>query len=234
MIKFKLYFDKDEETKWLNQMAAEGWAMKSFFAGFYTFEKCEKGKYIYQVDFGEKFGKVTDGYKEFMEDTGVEIVQCWGYWIILRKLSSEGEFRLYTDVESSIAHYSKILKMFKAVTVLELVCLMVEVICAMNGTYVAWAFAFLIGAMVLTFIKVIIKTKNTIAELEARQVGIASEKCGRNVSALLPVGLLFNSCALGMQGSDSISDYLITAIQILAIVFMLAGLVMTARKKTED
>lgn len=49
MIKFKLYFDKDAETKWLNQMAAEGWAMTGFFAGFYTFEKCEKGKYIYQV-----------------------------------------------------------------------------------------------------------------------------------------------------------------------------------------
>ena len=34
MIRFRLYFDKDAETKWLNEMAEQGWAMKSFFAGF--------------------------------------------------------------------------------------------------------------------------------------------------------------------------------------------------------
>ena len=34
MIRFRLYFDKDAETKWLNEMAEQGWAMKHFFAGF--------------------------------------------------------------------------------------------------------------------------------------------------------------------------------------------------------
>ena len=38
MVKFRLYFDKDKETKWLNKMAAAGWAMIGFFAGFYKFE----------------------------------------------------------------------------------------------------------------------------------------------------------------------------------------------------
>ena len=46
MIRFKLYYDKDKETVWLNQMASEGWALKSFFAGFYKFEPCGKGEYI--------------------------------------------------------------------------------------------------------------------------------------------------------------------------------------------
>lgn len=27
MIKFRLYFDKDAETIWLNELAAKGWAM---------------------------------------------------------------------------------------------------------------------------------------------------------------------------------------------------------------
>ncbi|MDE7479589.1 MAG: hypothetical protein K2M91_16915 [Lachnospiraceae bacterium] len=31
MMKFRLYYDKDAETAWLNQMVEEGWAMKSFF-----------------------------------------------------------------------------------------------------------------------------------------------------------------------------------------------------------
>lgn len=29
--------------------------MKRFFAGFYSFEKCEPGQYVYQVDFGNRF-----------------------------------------------------------------------------------------------------------------------------------------------------------------------------------
>ena len=47
MTRFHLYFDKDKETEWLNQMAEEGYAMDSFFAGFYTFSPCEKGEWQY-------------------------------------------------------------------------------------------------------------------------------------------------------------------------------------------
>ena len=43
MVKFRLYYDKDKETEWLNQLSDGGYAMKSFFAGFYEFEPCEKG-----------------------------------------------------------------------------------------------------------------------------------------------------------------------------------------------
>lgn len=38
MKKFRLYLDKDKETEWLNQLAKEGYALKKFFAGVYTFE----------------------------------------------------------------------------------------------------------------------------------------------------------------------------------------------------
>ena len=36
MTKFRLYLDKDKETTWINEMAAKGYALKKFFAGFYT------------------------------------------------------------------------------------------------------------------------------------------------------------------------------------------------------
>ena len=107
MIKFRLYLNKDAEAEWLNQMAAEGWAMKRFFAGFFAFERCEKGEYVYQVDFGDRLFSVSSDYRELLQDTGIEIVQTWGYWVILRKKASEGKFELYTDVASSIGHYKK-------------------------------------------------------------------------------------------------------------------------------
>ena len=118
MIKFRLYWDKDKETVWLNDMAAKGYAMTGFFAGFYTFEKCEPGEYTYQIDFGDKFGSVTNDYREFMEETGVEIVQTWGFWVILRKKTADGPFVLYTDVDSQITHYTKIRNMFKVAAII--------------------------------------------------------------------------------------------------------------------
>lgn len=78
MIRFRLYFDKDKETAWLNEMSGRGWAMKGFFAGFYRFEKCEPGEYIYQIDFGDEMYHVSDEYRELMEDIGAEIVTLWG------------------------------------------------------------------------------------------------------------------------------------------------------------
>ena len=89
MIKFRIYLDKEAEEKWLNQMAADGWAMESFFGGIYQFSACEKGAYTYRVDFGDKLFSISEDYRELMQDAGIQIVQTWGYWVILRKKTSE-------------------------------------------------------------------------------------------------------------------------------------------------
>ena len=222
MIKFKLYLDKDAETNWLNEMSEKGWALKSFFAGFYTFEECEAGKYTYQIDFGEKFFKVRDEYREFMKEAGIEIVQTWGWWVILRKPASEGEFELYTDVESSIEHYSKIRRMFKIATVIEIICLWMEIMAATIGKVpYAVPAAFFIGAIMIGFIRIIIHTTNIINNLKERQTGIPVEK-RRNVSPILAVGMLLNGLAIAIQ--ESVSGNVKIAVQILAIIFMLMGL----------
>ncbi len=48
--RWKLYFDKDLEESWLNQLAQQGWGLTSFCLGRYTFEPIEPGEYIYRVD----------------------------------------------------------------------------------------------------------------------------------------------------------------------------------------
>lgn len=223
MIKFRLYFDKDKETEWLNEQAQKGLAMTGFFAGFYTFEKCEPGEYTYQVDFGEKFFSISNDYREFMEENGIEIVQSWGYWILLRKKASEGEFKLYTDVDSSIEHYTKIRNLFKIVTIIELICFFVECFCAQADPFLIF-FVILLGLIVLAFMNITLKTNKIIAELKERK-GEVSTACNDKVSPLLPCGLLLNSCALII--SDSINPYIKLGIQIAAIVLMLVGLYRT-------
>ena len=61
--------------------------------------------------------------------------------IILRKRAADGPFELYTDPESMIEHYTKIRRMFKAVTILELVGFFIEIGCGMEGNMFGWAFA---------------------------------------------------------------------------------------------
>ena len=229
MIRFKLYFDKDKETKWLNDMADQGWAMNGFFAGFYRFEPCEKGKYTYQIDFGNEFFSVSNDYREFMSDSDIEIIQSWGFWVFLRKLSSEGEFQLYTDVDSQIEHYKKIRNMFKAVTVIELICLFIELFSAsMTKSPLLWSFVFLILAIIIAFFNITNRTNDIIHELTERKTGI-EEPRSKSISIFLIIGLLLNSCVLMMK--DSIPSYVVCPLQLIVIALMLVGVYQTARKR---
>lgn len=176
MVKFRMYLDKDAETVWLNELAAQGLAMTGFFAGFYWFEKCEPGKYTYQVDFSDKPFRVSEDYREFMQEMGVEIIQTWGYWVILRRLTDKGEFKLYTDVESSIEHYSKIQKMFKVTTIIEIICFFMEMFAAVAGNSWAYTFMFVIGAIIVVLINAVLKTGQIIDELRERKGEQPSKK----------------------------------------------------------
>ena len=231
MIKFRIYYDKDKETQWLNEMANEGWAMKSFFAGVFTFEPCEKGEYQYQIDFCDKALHLSDGYREFMADNDIEVVQTWGFWAILRKKASDGDFILYTDVDSQIEQYKKINKMFRGVALLEFLVLLYELFAAITLNNPAiWAAVCLIIALVVVFLNNIVNTQNTINELEERKTGIKNTK-NSPMSIFLMLGFLFNSCALIVQ--DSVSCGIGLPIQILALIFLLYGIYDTCmiRKK---
>lgn len=230
MVQFHLYFDKDEETEWLNRMAATGWAMKRFFAGFYSFEKCEKGEYVYQVDFGDRMYAVSDGYREFMQESGIEIVQTWGYWVILRKKASEGAFELYTDAASSLQHYKKIRRMFKVAAIVEMLCLFMELYgWAVHNISIAFFFMFVIGAILIGCLNMVIKLNEKIGMLQEQVDGIAYDVKHKRISTLLPAGLLLNSCAFLI--GESVPLYFKYFIQIAAIVLMAVGLFMTYRKK---
>lgn len=125
MIKFKFTFDKDQEQGWINDLCQQGWAFVSFFAGVCTFVPCEPGEYIYQIDLLPGTGlKASDpeGYREFMEETGVEVVQRWARWVYLRRRAAEGPFEVYTDTQSMIDLYRRIRRMFVWFLGLELCC----------------------------------------------------------------------------------------------------------------
>ena len=233
MIKFALRLDKDKETKWLNDLAREGHALTGFCAGFYKFEDCKPGEYEYQIDLTDRLFRVTEDYREFMREAGIEIVCCWGYWVILRKKASEGEFKLYTDVESSIEHYKKVRNMFRVVTVIELICFYVEVAAAQQGSTAGFVSMVIIALLLLAFANITVRTNRVIGELQGKA---GRQNCyqKRPVNCILIVGLLLNSAGLMLQ--DSVSDVVHGIVVGLALVLMIAGLyqMSTTYKETKE
>jgi len=125
MIRFKITFDKDLEQDWINNWCQRGWAFTSFCAGVCTFAPCKPGEYIYQIDLMPGTGlRASDpeGYREFMEETGVEVLQRWARWVYLRRRAEEGPFEIYTDPQSKMDMYRRIRSMFLWFLVVELLC----------------------------------------------------------------------------------------------------------------
>lgn len=167
MIKFKLYYDKDAEEVWLREMSLKGWAFKKFFLGFYTFEPCEPGEYNYQIDLLDSWNGNKFDYASFMEGVGVEVVDQWWRWVYLRKKAADGPFEMYTDVESKIDLYRKIMNFFKIALVIEVICFFIELTATIQtGNFVFGMFTVLLGAISLAILKVVWKCKWKIEQLQ--------------------------------------------------------------------
>ena len=76
--RWKLYFDKDLEESWLNQLAQQGWGLTSFCLGRYTFEPIEPGEYIYRVDLLPSDEEKKQEYFSLLREMGVEVVHNHG------------------------------------------------------------------------------------------------------------------------------------------------------------
>lgn len=171
MIKFRIYFDKDEEEKWLKEMSNNGWAFRKFFLGFYYFESCEPGEYNYQIDLLDNWGGDKDEYAAFMEDIGVEVVSQWWRWIYLRKKTADGPFEMYTDAQSKIELYSRIKSFFLILLGVEIMCFFIELKAAISsGYYVYGFFTVLIGLICLVVLRVIWKCKWKIEQLKSEEI----------------------------------------------------------------
>ena len=100
-----------------------------------------------------------------------------------------------------------------------------EVIAAMNGAAIGIFGMFAIGLIAIAMMRATITTKRTINELKERKGDVVAPPLETGtVSPVLLFGLILNACALSLRNSGSVSDYIVTAVQILAIVAMLTGI----------
>jgi len=107
---YRLYWDFEKEERWLNEMAAKGLNLSSFFMGVYRFEQGQPGEWIYRIELLPEMPQLPAGreYRKFMEDTGVQTVAVNGRWVYFRRPAADGPFDLFSDLDSRITHYERV------------------------------------------------------------------------------------------------------------------------------
>jgi hypothetical protein len=111
--KFKWFWawqDEDEEA-WLREMSNEGCHLSGIgFPTIYNFKSGEPKDYVYRLDYRSHWKLDKDDYLQLFRDSGWEYVAQMAGWHYFRQLAQSGEeLEIYTDAESKIEKYQRLL-----------------------------------------------------------------------------------------------------------------------------
>jgi len=109
----KVFFlwEHEKEEKWLNEMSAAGFQLRGVGLCTYHFEEGTPGEYIYRLEMLENWPTNYKSvlYIKFLEETGVEHIGSVMRWVYFRKKADDGSFDIYSDFNSRITHYNRML-----------------------------------------------------------------------------------------------------------------------------
>jgi hypothetical protein len=122
---YKLFWawEFEKEEKWLNEMSAKGFQLVAVGPFRYVFDDAIKGNYQYKLELLDKMPSNPESvaYIRFLEETGAEHVGSLLRWVYFRKKTDEGSFELYSDIDSKIKHYKRIITLFLGISPLLIV-----------------------------------------------------------------------------------------------------------------
>lgn len=104
-------WDFEKEEAWLNEMAQSGWTLDTVGWCTYNFVKTEQGEYAIRLE----AKPYDESYLSFMSQTGAEYIGRVVQWIYFRRKTEYGEFDLFSDIDSRIAHLNRIGKILTVV-----------------------------------------------------------------------------------------------------------------------
>ncbi len=226
MKKFRLIFDKNTEIDWLNEIAARGWNLKSFAFGLYSFEPCTPGEFVYEADLKDKGFYISPEYRSILESQQIELIPTGGFWFLVRRKKSLGPLQLYTDLDSRIAQYQRIGRMFKICALAELIMSLVEF----------WAYTETASFLVL-FAAILLALLGAVL-LQAiygvnQQIAAMEERCDAQSPLLFNVwGLFMMAC--GFMIRDVIPHWVFFIVMISGFGFVLYGTFQTIRIRKQS
>ena len=162
----------EQEENWLNQMSAKGLQLVSVGFCKYVFEDGAPGEYNYRLELLENLPSHPESiaYIRFLEEAGIEQIGTYFRWVYFRRKATDGAFDLYSDLESRIKHYRRILMLLAAIMPLTIINAVNMIIHPWPSTWplslITSALAVLVGTGVVKMIKKIrrLTKEHTIRE----------------------------------------------------------------------
>jgi len=115
----KMFFvwDYEKEELWLNEMSAKGMLLTGVGFGSYVFEEGEPGAYVYHLEWLRHAPTHAESvaYIRFLEELGVEHVASFKHWVYFRKKAADGPFELFSDLDSRISHFQRLMALMYAI-----------------------------------------------------------------------------------------------------------------------
>lgn len=97
-------WDFEKEERWLNEMALSGWVLDKVGFAKFEFIFCEPGEYTVRLEMHPH----DEEYLRFMEETNAQYIGRMVQWIYFRKKTADGEFNIFSDLDSRINHLKTI------------------------------------------------------------------------------------------------------------------------------
>ena len=170
----KMFFawDFEKEEKWLNNMSASGMQLVSVGFCKYIFEDGTSAEYSYRLELLKHFPthQESAAYIHFLEETGVEHIGSYMRWVYLRMKSKNGEFDLFSDIDSRIKHLKRILALLLCLLPLEISSLVLNINTAIMGSITNLLCACLL-ALVLVLLSIgILNLSKKIRKLKKERI----------------------------------------------------------------
>ena len=167
MRKFKWFWawqDEDEEA-WLREMSNQGWYLTGIgFPTIYSFESGEPKDYVYRLDYRSYWKMEKEDYLQLFLDAGWEYVEEMAGWHYFRQLAQPGEeLEIYTDAESKIEKYQRLLA-FLGILMLPLLIGLIN-LRTRPYDWISFVYAF-VAVIFLLYVYAIIKLWLRISQLK--------------------------------------------------------------------
>lgn len=159
-------YEKEEE--WLNEMSSKGYLLKEVGFYKYLFEEGAPNEYTYRIELLDDIPTTEKNvqYIDFLKSIGIDVVGSYSRWIYLRRRNDGIPFEMFSDLDSKINHYKKIIFLGNSLTFFELWILMMQFLNVYNlyndtGTLInllysfTFIFIFLIISAII-FIQIVI------------------------------------------------------------------------------
>lgn len=147
-------WDFEKEEAWLNDMSSRGFLLINVNFITYTFEAIHSEEYTYHLELLENLPTHQNSkkYLSFLKETGIDCVGSHMCWVYLRKEKNKGTFNLYSDYNSRISHFNRILRLLIVIVLIELVIIPFNfgILFNLNKTII-WDGRILIGSLTFIF-----------------------------------------------------------------------------------